>query len=331
MFVINKKYLPSKNFTKALLSAVGIVLLAITINYWKSNTDTYKNNDLFADLSTSSPSLNNNVDTDGDGLPDWQEGLYGTDPKKSDTDGDGTLDGEEIRLNRDPLKANIAKNDQEPNDKIDPKLLASDQKIINDYQNLSLTAKISRDLISNIIASQPTNSPMSQNTIDSIAEKALENIANITFSSTTQQSDLNIIPINQETLNKDITKFISIYFTQTESFRKIMGDDLRIINNTSISFDFKKNELKKVTDKYLYIINAMIKNPIPAVSVSTVLKYHLRIINDIEKLIQVDNNIINTKDDKAVVFSNLTMYNSIINDLTLSLGYMDNILKIERK
>ncbi len=32
-------------------------------------------------------------DTDGDGLPDWQEALYGTDPSKADTDGDGISDG----------------------------------------------------------------------------------------------------------------------------------------------------------------------------------------------------------------------------------------------
>ena len=36
-------------------------------------------------------------DTDGDGLPDWQEALYGTDPNKADTDGDGINDGEAAR------------------------------------------------------------------------------------------------------------------------------------------------------------------------------------------------------------------------------------------
>ncbi|MES2225507.1 MAG: hypothetical protein V4480_01725 [Patescibacteria group bacterium] len=36
-------------------------------------------------------------DTDGDGLPDWQEALYGTDPNKADTDGDGISDGDAAR------------------------------------------------------------------------------------------------------------------------------------------------------------------------------------------------------------------------------------------
>lgn len=46
----------------------------------------------------------NQTDTDKDGLSDWEESLYGTDPKNPDTDKDGYLDGEEIISNRDPLK-----------------------------------------------------------------------------------------------------------------------------------------------------------------------------------------------------------------------------------
>lgn len=36
-------------------------------------------------------------DTDGDGLPDWQEALYGTDVNKADTDGDGISDGNAVQ------------------------------------------------------------------------------------------------------------------------------------------------------------------------------------------------------------------------------------------
>ena len=42
-------------------------------------------------------------DSDNDGLRDWEEAIFKTDPQKADTDGDGTIDGEEIALNRDPL------------------------------------------------------------------------------------------------------------------------------------------------------------------------------------------------------------------------------------
>ena len=42
-------------------------------------------------------------DSDGDGLKDWEEKIYGTNAEKADTDGDGTPDGEEIKLSRNPL------------------------------------------------------------------------------------------------------------------------------------------------------------------------------------------------------------------------------------
>lgn len=55
-------------------------------------------------------------DSDNDGLRDWEEALYHTDPHNPDTDGDGTPDGEEVKLGRDPLKPNTSKNPAEPND-----------------------------------------------------------------------------------------------------------------------------------------------------------------------------------------------------------------------
>lgn len=44
-----------------------------------------------------------NQDTDKDGLKDWEEAIYRTDPAKADTDGDGAKDGDEIAMSRDPL------------------------------------------------------------------------------------------------------------------------------------------------------------------------------------------------------------------------------------
>ena len=43
------------------------------------------------------------VDSDGDGLSDEEEAIYGTDPHNPDTDGDGYTDGEEVKAGFDPL------------------------------------------------------------------------------------------------------------------------------------------------------------------------------------------------------------------------------------
>ncbi len=44
-------------------------------------------------------------DSDGDGLPDYEESIRGTDPNNADTDGDGLDDGKEVKgPGTDPLK-----------------------------------------------------------------------------------------------------------------------------------------------------------------------------------------------------------------------------------
>ena len=49
------------------------------------------------------------LDTDGDGLTDTQEAIYGTDPNNPDTDGDGYLDGDEVKHGYDPTIAGDAR------------------------------------------------------------------------------------------------------------------------------------------------------------------------------------------------------------------------------
>ncbi len=44
-------------------------------------------------------------DSDEDGLADWLEEFYQSDPKNPDTDGDGTNDGDEVAADRDPTVA----------------------------------------------------------------------------------------------------------------------------------------------------------------------------------------------------------------------------------
>lgn len=61
------------------------------------------------------------VDTDGDGLLDYEEILYvGTDPKKQDTDGDGLTDGEEV------YSENFT----------DPTMADTDEDGLNDYDEI---------------------------------------------------------------------------------------------------------------------------------------------------------------------------------------------------
>lgn len=106
-----KNYLPSKQFVRL----IGIVLLVSVVvlvlgsvlgkkTIWNKNkkedvvTLGTKSDDFFAQ------------DSDKDGLYDWEEALWGTDPQKKDTDDDGVSDKEYV----DQKKESIAESSDTP-------------------------------------------------------------------------------------------------------------------------------------------------------------------------------------------------------------------------
>lgn len=83
----------SRQIVTAIVFAVCIVVVAL----WYRAHDGH----LFgapADSVLTDAQEEANRDTDGDGLKDWEEILFGTDPTKLDTDGDGTSDYDEVKF-----------------------------------------------------------------------------------------------------------------------------------------------------------------------------------------------------------------------------------------
>lgn len=89
-------------------------------------------------------------DSDNDGLKDWEEELWNTDPSNPDTDNDGTSDYEEIRQERNPLVKG-------PDDKLDRETIA--KKINSQVESdLTETGKFSRELFAKYVAARKTGS-----------------------------------------------------------------------------------------------------------------------------------------------------------------------------
>ncbi|OHA27307.1 MAG: hypothetical protein A3C06_02145 [Candidatus Taylorbacteria bacterium RIFCSPHIGHO2_02_FULL_46_13] len=85
-----------------ILAGIVIILVGYAVSKYTSQPSVYQapSEQLVAVDTGTAHTLTK--DSDGDGLPDWEEELWKTDPQNPDTDGDGTPDGEEVRLNRDP-------------------------------------------------------------------------------------------------------------------------------------------------------------------------------------------------------------------------------------
>ncbi len=102
-----QKYLPSPSFQKKigvlLACVIGLFIIHTGMNYYKNYQDTHDEdgNKILSSLVVGDLIQQ---DRDGDGIPDWEEGLWGTSPDKADTNDDGISDGEEISQKKEFLQ-----------------------------------------------------------------------------------------------------------------------------------------------------------------------------------------------------------------------------------
>ncbi len=100
--------LPGKKVQALIIIVTGIFLAyfisVLNVGTWFRSLAASVSNSTYnaSSDSLSVGSVESDVDTDEDGLKDWQESLWGTDKKEKDSDKDGTNDGAEIEKGRDP-------------------------------------------------------------------------------------------------------------------------------------------------------------------------------------------------------------------------------------
>jgi len=150
------RLLPSKKLSVFLV--LTLVILGCFFVFYK-----YKNREISYLLNPEKQKVTKNTtnkiiqqtiknDTDGDGLKDWEETLWKTDPTNPDTDNDGTNDNDEILINRNPLIAG-------PNDLLDDKIISSNKEATNSLNSnpLTKTDLLSRELFTGYIALKQEN------------------------------------------------------------------------------------------------------------------------------------------------------------------------------
>jgi hypothetical protein len=91
-----KEYLPSPLIRNSIIVIVVLALVAGGIAWAYPYIKEKKEARAVQKQSVLIKESSGDLDSDGDSIPDWEEILYGLDPKKQDTDGDGVTDGEVI-------------------------------------------------------------------------------------------------------------------------------------------------------------------------------------------------------------------------------------------
>lgn len=121
------------------------------------------------------------ADTDSDGLHDWEETLWGTDPKNPDTDGDGALDGEEVVANRNPRIAG-------PDD-----ALGVEAELAAEYNATNTTDRVARDFFGQYVALKQQGVPLTKETQTQLVASVTDAIPNVANEDAYAIADLTLI------------------------------------------------------------------------------------------------------------------------------------------
>jgi hypothetical protein len=281
-----QKYLPSKKFAYMVGSIVVAILIIVgikSLTEWQNGKRIQANADKLAAADKKNVTFQEfmAIDSDTDGLKDWEEALWKTDAKIADTDKDGTSDGEEVKATRDPLKANTAGVNKEPNDKIDPILIASQKKQETEFLALSQTEQLSRTLFSQYLATKGSGA------LSSVDKQIILDQA---ISMTKTNSDTPKYQIsNIKTFSEIDLASLKNYGNELanrakNTSKQTIQQELSVLA-TAIANDDEKELLKLEPDIKLYetIINSYFNLPAPVEAANL----HLSIINNLT-LIKTD-------------------------------------------
>ncbi|MBP6060676.1 MAG: hypothetical protein KA515_01570 [Candidatus Pacebacteria bacterium] len=194
-----------------------------------------------------------NKDTDKDGVFDWEESLWGTDPSKKDTDGDGVLDNTEIAQ----LKTDTETGDTTNTTKDTPQ---------------TETEKFSDEFLTTVAALNQSGS-LDADTAEKIGASLAENIQKPTQNKIYKLSDLKIINNNSKEIIKKYKETRDGIYKKYYSDQTALSVLQEFINDEEnaailLKFDAVANQHKK-------IIAELVKMQTPQSLAAT----HLALIN----------------------------------------------------
>lgn len=251
-----------------------VILFLIKNNFFLGNSELRKARESFANEKVSNLV---NKDTDGDGVLDWEENLWGTDPLKADTDDDGVSDAEEI--------AEIKKNNG-----LNPE----------DSANLSKTDEFSRDLFATI-ATLTQSGEIDQETVDKLSESLALKIAGTPVKKVFTEVDLRITDNNSLEAIKSYDKAT----TELSKKYQIKTGPVIILAEAILSGELDMDKLSKLdplVEDGVRMIDELVKITVP----SSLAKKHLNLANALQRTIENLDNIRKLEKDVIPALSAIT-------------------------
>ena len=295
----SKKYLPSKKFIQLLMGFVvlGVIfLLAYNFSpqkkfFFFSKKDTT--------LSTEKSTLNTLIqrDTDGDGVPDWEETLWETDKNNKETFGVPDLT---YITNK---KKTLGK--------------------VENSQNLNETDKFAKDFFTAYTAMK-TSGDISNDTINSFSNALGQEITNSTLPDQYGEKDITLKNTDEPKDQQDYYIAASTLFEKYKA--KGVGSELEsagVVASGGDTVDNKsQNNLIKISEAYQEFSKKLALIPVP----KNLANYHLQIINNANDTGIAILNMSKMMNDPIVGISGISQYEKYSDDLITSVKNLETFL-----
>ncbi|MFA6397778.1 MAG: hypothetical protein WDK96_02960 [Candidatus Paceibacterota bacterium] len=288
-----KNYLPSKKVLLLLivcLVILGLIFYFIIIKNNKENEDKLKsaqNKEAIKDLVSK--------DSDGDGVLNWEETLWGTDPENKDSNGDGVSDKTEI--------------DQKK------KILQPENTSAN--QDLNETDRFIRDFYS-VFTSLDQSGALNNNSLTKISDSISNTALNKELPNVYTEKDIlvraDISIESSKTYHTQMKKVLDLF-----AKRAIIGSELTILNSAIETGDESSlTKIIPIADEYENLSKEVIKVTVP----KNLEIIHLAIINNSYKVSETLTNMQNMFSDPIKGISNLILHKKYSSILTGTLNLL---------
>jgi len=244
------------------------------------------------------------VDTDGDGLEDWEEALWGTDPSKVDTDGDGVGDAQYV--------ADLAEKNS-PSSNLGSESIS--------YLGENKTRNLAESFISQYLSLSNSGANLS----GTGAQNFANNIANLNLVGGTKLSAKYLITDITISTDKNLREYgneLGNVFNEN----RISGDPLQFLAH-GLDYEDPKDfeELGNMSKVYGNIEILMKKMVVP----DKARNLHLDLLNNMTNLKNTLNLISKTLEDPVSGMIGISNYRPLSEELVALISYYKKLLQAE--
>ncbi len=259
---------------------------------------------------------NPNLDSDNDGLPDWQEVLWKTDTRNPDTDGDGTQDGEETKQNRNPMVKG-------PDDGILETMFSGDnQNNSGSQMPETFTEVIGQQLLAQLLVNKQAGG-------GKISTKDANNIADSMLSALDQYAqpgenvykiaDLKTVPPTQENIKSYGNEFGALIKKYFDPIPR--SEIITLLEAMKAEDSSMLEELKPISLAYKNITEEILKIKVP----ESLTADHLTVINNLYRISKEINNMAKVYTDAALAIVAYKQYQDDSDSTRLALRNIQSI------